>query len=167
MIFDLKGRRALTPRGALSALILIALLAFAGCGGDDDDGSTATSGGEASITKPQFIAKATRLCNRAKAKMATEFVSFIQKNGTDPKARQEAVETILIPHLRTQIEELGALPVPAGDEEEISNFLSTLEEVTDKIEDEKISGNVELGEALIPAGRIAERYGMNDCAYGF
>ncbi len=134
---------------------VIACLALAGCGGgsgsDDSGGGGGNSGGADSSdsqeiaetpppTKSTFIKQADAICSKGKREVESELGSYLEKEGikeigesgespSETKAHEvEVIETIGIPALDRQLDELKALAAPSGDEAKVNAYLSAVED---------------------------------------
>jgi 2,4-dienoyl-CoA reductase-like NADH-dependent reductase (Old Yellow Enzyme family) len=93
-----------------ACLVIVAGLAFSGCGGGGDGG-----GETQPITKPQFIAKAKAICAEAKQDTAQLSADFPGKGATPSQAQQFFKQ--VAPFSEQAADEIAALPAPAGDEQ--------------------------------------------------
>lgn len=143
----------------IAGVFLVALV-LAGCGGDDDSN-------EASISKAQFIKKADQVCKEANKRMEAAFVAFLEGNRDITRPDGPAVEglvgKILVPSIKREISELEALGTPDGDEDEIDEILTALEEGVETAEDNPkvVTGSADTVFGI--ASRLAEEYGLKIC----
>ena len=124
-----------TPGSSRFAALAVAALAlgFAGCGGDSED-STATdaSGG----TREEFIASADAICTQTAEEIAAETaMRFPQGAAANERQLEQLFAEVTIPAIAEQYEEIGALPVPEGDEEEVDALLSAAEDAVAEAEE--------------------------------
>jgi hypothetical protein len=144
----------------IAGVFLVALV-LAGCGGGDDDSS------EASISKQQFMKKADQICKEANKRMEVAFVDFLEKNRDIARpsgpAFEKLVGTIMVPSIKREIEELEALGAPDGDEDEVDEILTALEEGVETAEDNPkvVTGSADTVFGI--ASRLAEEYGLKVC----
>lgn len=96
----------------------IAISVLVGCGG----GSSTTSSAE--ITKAEFINQADAICRESNAAIESEAQRLFGA-GAKPSKQDEAafVTDTLVPSIEEDNDRIRALPLPSGDEEEISEFL--------------------------------------------
>lgn len=142
--------------GALAAAFL------AGCGGDDDGSATAES-----LTKAQFVKQADGICAKYNRKGERQFQKVVETLNLDqgePKrdVAAKGVAAVAIPILEEQIEELRALPVPEGEEQEIELIIERQEQSLEKVEDEplfRVSGN-----PYEELNKPAADYGLVECS---
>jgi hypothetical protein len=142
----------------------LALLA-AGCGGGGD-GTTST----ASLTKAEFIKKADEICESAEEKIEREFESFAkehnlsEKQPPSSKESAEAAETILLPNIEGQIEDIRALGAPSGEEQEVEELLTAVEAGVEKGKQDPVAFiEEEGGDPLNKADKMAREYGLKVC----
>lgn len=142
---------------------VVALVAVAGCGSDDDNGGEET---QATLTKVEFIEQGDAICTKAEEGSETEAEEFAEENGFDlEKATneelEEAIAAVLVPALNQQAEEIDALGAPEGDEEQVEAIVVALEEGTAEVEDDP--GLVLDGAPLKEASQLASDYGFEVC----
>jgi hypothetical protein len=104
---------------------LAALLLFAGCGG----GSGPTT---PALTKQQFIRRAHAICYHLSKKQVRKTEAFYAArhlNAAEPdlRAQERNIAAVVLPIVEEKIEELGALPVPEGDEAKVRAILKAME----------------------------------------
>lgn len=142
--------------GALGAVL------FAGCGGDDDGSGTVES-----LTKAQFVKQADAICakyNRKGERQVQKVVkSFnLDQGEPDKDVATKAIAAVAIPILEEQTEELRALPVPDGEEQEVGLIIERQEQSLEKVEDEplfRVSGN-----PYEELNKPAADYGLVECS---
>lgn len=144
----------------VGAVVVAAIVA--GCGGSDDSTS--------SLTKAQFIATADAICKKGNAEIESGFEAFAKKNdigeNEEPsKAQQEELsETLLVPKVKNQAEEIRDLEAPSGDEGEISAMLDSLDEGVEAIEaDPQAPFDSSQPNPFGPANKMAKEYGLEVC----
>jgi hypothetical protein len=155
-------------------------LAVAGCGGgsDEADGKDAASTGStdaAAPSKAEFIRQVDAICTRGKKQVETEFASYLKKNkikeigekGESPADAESheiaVIETIAIPELQEQIEELKALQPPSDDEDEVEAFLDATEEGLSKGEEEPQALFSTTKKLFAKSDKLAQSYGFKVC----
>jgi hypothetical protein len=154
---------------ALAALALAIVLAGAGCGGGSGDGdATAESVAAGSLSKAEFIEKGDEICTKAGEQSQSEFADFVKENNiTAKKGPSEAQfgevgETILIPLLQQQLDELRALGAPKGDEAEIKALLEAIEASLEEVEKEPAVAS-SLETLLAAPDKLSQEYGFKVC----
>jgi len=132
--------------------------AVAGCGGDDDSGSTA-----AAPTKAQFVKEADAIC----AKGNEEISAQIKESGIDgePSEAQliEVVEEIVIPETAKQGEQISELTPPEGDEETVEEITTALAEGVAEAEEDPAAVTAGGDGPFTEATDLAKAYGLTVC----
>ncbi len=156
------SKRALTA--ALAAVTLAA--AVAGCGGGGEDPSP---------TKAQFIKQADAVCSSGRKQVETEFASYLKKNdikeigesgesADETKAHElEVIETIAIPALREQTQELKDLGTPKSDGAEAEAFVDATEEEIDEVEDDPLTLFSSSEKVFAKSDKLASSFGFKVC----
>jgi hypothetical protein len=167
----------LTRITALLALALAAGLIAAGCGDDDDEtttaattttetgatGATGAATGEP-LSQDEFITQADQICadgDKEIDQQAQE--TFGQGEPSDQEVEQFASETV-VPNIQRQIDGIGALTPPEGDEDEVSAILDAAQEALDEIEQDPSS--LQSGNPFKQANQLAQDYGLTECGDG-
>jgi len=120
---------------AVAAAVLAALIAGCGGGGDTTD-ETVT------LTKTEFIKQGDTICKEGNEEIEEGFEKFAEENnlpeGKEPDQEQsvEIVETVILPSIHQQGEEIRDLGAPEGDEEQVDEILTSLEDAVAEGEDE-------------------------------
>jgi hypothetical protein len=146
---------------AVGALALVAV----GCGSSDD---STTDSGEA-LTKAEFIKQGNAICKEGNAEIESGFEEFSEENdlaeNKEPTEAEltEASETILIPAVSKQLEELRALGTPEGDEGEVDELLTNAEEVLEEGEEDPASLANEDSGGFADVNKEARAYGLTVC----
>jgi hypothetical protein len=137
--FKLSKRFIATIVGALALAALAA-----GCGGgggsEGSDSTAADSGGSdtngaPALTKAEFIKQGDEICTKNVAKFAKAVTEFMNDNGIDPNAgpsqeqEEELLSEVVLPQFREEAEELDALGPPKGEEQEVEEIISGVEEI--------------------------------------
>jgi hypothetical protein len=115
---------------ALAALALTA----AGCGDSDDTTGGSSDGGEAT-TRADFIAAADEICSSTAADINAEISARFPDGQAQEEELAEVVTEVTLPALESQYEQIGALPVPEGDEEAVDEFLAAADEAIAETEE--------------------------------
>lgn len=145
----------------LAGVLAIAMI-VAGCGSSSDDTT-------ASLTKAEFIAQADAICKKGNGEIESEFESFAKENdikeNEEPSKAQgaELVETVLVPNVENQSEEIRDLGAPSADEEEITAMLDALDEGVEEAEAEPETVFTSKTDPFGPANKIAKEYGLEVC----
>ena len=139
--------------------VLAAAMIGAGCGGSDDP----------EITKAEFIKEVDAVCAKGNKQIETKFIDYVQstgfKVGQQPSEKQleELLETLLIPTVEQETEEIEDLGMPKGDEQEVEALLAAIEEGREKAEEDPKSVILETGVAFAKADELAKKYGLKVC----
>ena len=147
----------------LIALAAAALaLALAACGGDSEE--TSTPGGD--DARAEFIAAADAICAETGEEINAETLElFPQGAAANEKQLEKLFAEVTIPALARQYEEIAALPVPEGDEEEVDAILTAADEAIAEAEEDPASLLVLQG-AETPfseVNRLSTDYGLEVC----
>jgi hypothetical protein len=141
----------------IAAVAAVALVA-AGCGSDDS-----TTDSTASLTKAEFLKQGNAICDAGNKEINAGFNEFLPKGKEPSKAElDEAMETVLIPSIAKQIEEIRALGAPEGEEEAVEDFLVGAEEELEKGEEEPASLATEA--SFSKTSQEAKAIGLTSCA---
>jgi hypothetical protein len=121
--------------GLLAALVAIAAI-VAGCGSSSDTTETT-----ASISKAEFLKQGNAICKAGNQEINEGFEKFSKENGLNHKKPTEAQfeelsETVLIPSVSSQIEEVRNLGAPEGEEGEVDEFLTNAEAALEEVEED-------------------------------
>jgi hypothetical protein len=144
----------------LAALVAVALIA-AGCGSSDDSTTDST----ASLTKAEFVKQGNAICDAGNKEINAGFEEFLPKGKQPSKAElDEAIETVLIPSVTRQVEEVRALGAPEGEEEAVEDFLVGAEEELEKGEEEPAS--LATDASFNKTNQEAKAIGLTSCAEG-
>jgi hypothetical protein len=120
----------------------------AGCGGSEDDG----------LTKAEFVKKANAICKAATKKA---LVKVGRVTGSGQAASEDNIEIMLAPY-REEVDGIGALDVPSGDEDEVAAIVEPIEKAVVVVE--KDVKNLEQANILLAkSGDLADKYGMEAC----
>jgi hypothetical protein len=157
---------------ALLAGGLLFALPAVGCGGSSDGSSTGDVTAS-SLSKAEFIDQADAACTKRLEEARGEFLAYGEKvvNGNESGAEKEAhiatvAETIVVPELRREVEDIRALGTPKGDKSEIEAILVAIEAGTGKALANPQKAIEESAGLLEPAGRLAAAYGLKVCGTG-
>ena len=145
----------------IGAVMIIALIA-AGCGDSDDDDTTT-----ASLTKAEFLKQGNAICSAGNREIEADFEAFAKENNLENKAPSDAqfeeiAESTLIPSVSKQVEELRALGVPSGEEDQVDTLLDNAEEAVEELEEDpgSLSGNED---PFADVNQEARAYGLTAC----
>jgi len=156
----------LTVSGAVPiAVLLLAGLFVAGCGSS----STTTTATTATITKAEFVAKGNAICAAGNKAQQAGINAFFKKHGLKEnqqptKAQQaEAVNTVLVPGIQSQINAVKNIGAPSGEEQQVNSALEASQQDLNKVK-----ANPELAfakeSAFADAGKQLHALGLTKCA---
>jgi hypothetical protein len=149
--------------GALAGLVVLALV-VAGCGSSSDDTSST-----ASLSKAEFVKQGNAICTKGNEQIESEFEEFskernLSETKAPPKAvQEEGAEEILIPAINQQVEEIKALGTPEGDEAEVEEIFTTVEEAIEEGEEDPTSLFGSGPGKFKEANKLAREYGLTVC----
>lgn len=167
--------RTSTPLAPL--LALVAALVAVGCGG----------GGEATLSKTDFIKRADAICEKADSAEIGEFFAYarahpkllkrlheLTSSDQPPRgvvAREKAYGAIAPPSILKEAEEIEALKPPSGDEAAIERFLAGIRQAVKEAEGDpsKLDNHLPNGAGANPdyafgeVNQLATEYGFKQC----
>jgi hypothetical protein len=154
---------------ALLAIGMAIALAAAvvGCGGGDDtSGSSSGDSSAAGLTKAEFIKQADKICGDASDASEGEAEEYAEENDfnlekASEEQLEEAIAAVLVPNLNQQAEDISALGAPEGEEEQVEEILTALEDAAAEIDDDP--GAAFEGDPLGEATKLAKAYGLKVC----
>ena len=150
------GTRLIAMTAGVVAIAVIA----AGCGSSSNDTTSA-------LTKAEFISQGDAICEKGNKEIETGFEAFLKENGIkgEPSKAQgvELSETVLIPSVKSQSEELRDLGAPSGEEGEISAMLDALDEGVEEAEEDPEALLASESDPFGPANKMATEYGLKVC----
>jgi len=143
---------------------------------DGDSGEEATE----PLDKTEFIKQAEQICLQETEGAISGIVPYIERlKKQDPNTDQEigelrgkAVVAVMVPSFESQIDQIRALGIPEGDEQEVEAILATMQRSADALRKDPPSANgiakagVELRQKFAPLDKIGREYGFKRCAYG-
>ncbi len=139
----------------VTAVAAISMLAFAGagCGGGGGDDTTSAP------TKAEFIKQADAVCADVNAEVESGFKAL----GDSPSDEQveKFVNEVSIPQIQHQIDEIGAMTPPAGDEDQVNAILDGWGEAN------KASEDIHAGtDPFADVDKLSTAYGFKECNHG-
>jgi len=148
-----------------AAFAVLALVA--GCGGGSD--STGTETTTSSLTKSEFLKQGNAICARGNTEIEDGFEEFGKEHNFSKKHEptqaelEEAAETVLIPSIRQELDDIRALGAPQGEEAEIEAILAAAEKALKKGEEDP-GAMIEEGEGpFAEANKLAREFGLVKC----
>ena len=154
------------------ALAIVALVAGCGGGSDSGDSSAAdTSSPEKStgpaLTKAEFIKQGDEICKKTAEELNEGIASYTSENGLDEsepseEQQEELVSEVILPAFRAEGEELGALGPPTGDEEDVEEIVTGIEDAVTDAEGD-LSSAITGDSPLEDANAKAREFGFEVC----
>jgi hypothetical protein len=157
------GQLSKGPVVSIFGLLAIAMIA-AGCGGGDDSTSTT-----AALTKAQFLKQGNQICAEGNKEIDAGFEEFaeesnLKKNQEPTQAQKEEIaETILLPSVTRQVEGVGDLGAPSGEEEQVEEIIDAAEEAIEEGEEDPAALVSEGEGSFAKANKLAGEYGLTAC----
>ncbi|HEY5051839.1 MAG TPA: hypothetical protein VII45_00345 [Solirubrobacterales bacterium] len=149
----------------LAGVLTIALI-VAGCGSSSDSSTDST----ASLTKAEFVKQGNAICAAGNKQIETGIESFAKQNhlseSKPPTEAQaaEIAETVLVPSVSGQLEEIEALGVPRGEEDQVDAIFAAVEGAIEKAEEDPSVLLSEKGaSAFTKANQLSREYGLTVC----
>jgi phage-related protein len=147
--------------------LFVAASVLGGCGGGDGDTSStiaSSDGGQVavvttSMTKPQYAAKAQRVCVDEISKIATTVQRAIVANS------KLEVEEIL-PELESMYDRLVELGAPQANEQQARQFLGALRADIDEAQQSAFASTNDLARDFRQSGTLAQKAGIEACRLG-
>ena len=147
-------------------IAVVLALAAAGCGEKDESAALSTT--TTALTKAQFLRDANKICKTEGDKLdraSKQFFADVPRNKEAAPAELEKFgEKTVYPAIQTTIDRITALGAPAGDEDEVDQYLAALQAGLDRLKQDP----EQLAEGGSPpafedADRLASDYGLDDC----
>lgn len=140
--------------------LLVAALGFGlfGCGG----------GGGDSLTKAEFVRRGNDICRAAEIQRGRALEAKAKSFGVKPgglatPAQQAQIILFALDSYERMTEELGDLPTPDGDEEEIDGMVAAMEETAEKVRADPGTATHSQIQFKAAAEKL-EKYGLDLCA---
>jgi hypothetical protein len=148
-------------------LLIVAMLLGVGmgaCGGSDSNAESSSP----PLTKAQFVQQANAICLENTGDILGPIEQYMSSHAGSGESKAEltadAVREALLPKFQKQIDEIGALGFPTGDEREIEDFLESMQQAVDSLNSQqKLDLFTDLDEAFTSAKTRAEAYGLTEC----
>ena len=148
--------------GACSAALVIAL-AVAGCGSSDDDSSSDESS-TTEISKTDFVTQANEICKSSNTAIDSA-ANKVFGNGQPTQAETEDfITTTVVPQVETQLSAIRELGVPEGDEDQVNAMLDAAESANEEVKADPISATTTNTDPFKEANKLADEYGLTECA---
>jgi outer membrane murein-binding lipoprotein Lpp len=154
--------KMLLPTAASAALLLLS-----GCGGSASVDTVSTTIPTSSIAKAEFLQRANAICRRGASRLLEEVTDYQTKHIDELSVKliPATMRVVIRPELEDEIEQIQALGAPRGGARAIERFFSTLLDELNEIIGEEATTFSQAEGMLIPAGKIARGYGLDQCRY--
>ncbi len=155
--------------GALAIVVLVA-----GCGGGSDSGDSSaadTSSPEKStgpaLSKAEFIKQGDEICTKTSEELNEGIESYTSENGLDEgepseEQQEELVSAVILPVFQSEAEQLGALGPPAGEEADVEEIVTGIEDAVSDAEGD-LSSAITGDSPLEDANAKAREFGFKVC----
>lgn len=144
-------------RATGAALLAVAGLAGAACGGGDGDG----------VSKADYLAEAKEVCRQGKetlTKASNEvFAKLPPGQKLSPGEIEDFVRKTVVPTIRDQVRQLRALEAPDGEKAHVEEIYSALEKGIDEME-QSPAKLTDGSNVFAAADTLAQKYGISVCA---
>jgi hypothetical protein len=156
---------------ALSAAAAAALIA-AGCGGGNQDANTTRAASSragqqlttSDLAEDEWIRQADRICRKGDTTIGRAGEDlFGPDRQPSPAQLRRFVKDVAIPGVENELDQIRELGAPARDDDEIQAILNAAREELDKLKaNPRLFASKQ--RAFPKSGRLAQRYGLRDCA---
>jgi hypothetical protein len=152
-----------SARFALAAIAAGGLIA-AGCGDDDGD-TTASGAGGVTVPKQEWLADADRICAEAQRETQEAVAQEGITQTSPPDEAQAFTQDFALPTQQRVVDDIRALGLPEGAEEQATAMLDEVQAAIDRVEGDqalesdfiKSEGEFERADAL------AQEIGLEEC----
>jgi hypothetical protein len=154
-------------------------LVVAGCGNSDDgDGNGSVSGSEtnsqanvsvttSSLTKAQFVEKATRVCEDERQTIPTRSEAYQRtapKDQSATEAYEGGVRAVLLPTFQAEVDGITDLGAPKGEEKRVEAILTARQQAIDEVEELKSIKSIDdVTGHFAEANELMRKYGLTNC----
>ena len=139
-------------------------LPFGACG-DDEEGGNLASNDDTVIVKADFIQAANAACEQRGEEMTARAQQLLKQYGgqpNSPKARRALIEKAIAPGFEAEIRDLRALEPPPGEEEEVEEVITVLEEMVARTREDLSEGR---DYPYRKTENVAAAYGLPACGH--
>jgi len=147
----------------LAGVMAIALIVV-GCGSSDEEATAKP------IAKAAFLKRADSICAETYKRVQNGYeATFKNPSGGEPLSDLKEIEAyadgVLIPAKEEEVEELRALGVPPGDEDQVEGILAAYEVGIERAEESPRDAVVSSAGVFVKATELAQDYGLELCRY--
>jgi hypothetical protein len=142
-------------RFVLSIVLFLAVLAGCGGGGSSD-----------APTKAAFIKQADAICKQADDEQTKALEEAAEKGSLEKMSSAEQLDLAVelgLPPIQKEVDELGELTPPSGDESKVEAFVDSIEAATKKAEADPSLLSAGTG-PYGKADQLGKSYGFKACA---
>ena len=137
-------------------MALVALFAFAGCGGGDDT---------TQLTKAEFTKQANAGCkehSKERDELFKKVTSELDASEVTRADQENLIDEVLLPPFEKDIENLKSLGAPAGDEQQVEEIIKAMEDAIKNVEEKPLVA-LRTNSQFAEARAAAVKYGLDDC----
>jgi hypothetical protein len=163
-----------TGRTAILFALLAATAALAtGCGGDDDEETTApetvATGAAGELTADQWVSQADAICTQGDRAQDVAIRDFFDEEGIPQDQRpssaqiQQLTSEVIIPNIESQIDGVAELPRPEEEADLIDQFIDQANQDLDRLKADPslIEGS---DDPFAETSELADQLGLKECA---
>lgn len=161
----------MTPRlTILPAIAIAAALFAAGCGGGDDEdggGSAEVTVTTSSLSKAQFVKKATEICSDERQTIPERTAAYEKSSGkvSGADAYAKGVKKVLLPLFQSEVTKISKLGAPSGEKDSIEAMLTAQQEGIDEVEDlPRFQSSDDVAAQFTEATKLLRAYDLTVCA---
>ncbi len=159
----------------VAVAIAVCVLVAAGCGGGGSDSGSSDETSASAPSKAEFVKSADAICTEGRAEVQSEFTVYLAKNGikelgepgeSEAETKKHAIalmETVGIPALKQQIDELKALEAPSDLKAKAAQFIADGEEAIKKGEGEPLLLFTSEDKLFAKSDKVAKELGFQVC----
>lgn len=142
--------------GCALTVVLLAVGAGAGCGGDDEE----------PLSKAEYIKQGDAICKKANAELEKQANEMFPGLGQGEQPSEEQLKTFVedafSANAEQRLEDLRDLPAPEGDEDTLNRIYDGFDEAVAKVEDNP-GILLREGDPFRGPSQRAENYGFKEC----
>jgi hypothetical protein len=142
---------------AAAAVLAIGAFAAAGCGGSDDNDSSALKTSD--LSKSEWIAQADRICAESDKGIEQQAGQFFKGRPT-PETEAQFVQQAVVPGIESANDQIRELGAPEGDEDQVQAMLDAADQGLAKVKADPSA--LEHG-ALEEGSALSKQYGLKVC----
>jgi hypothetical protein len=153
---------------ALIGAVMAFAAIVAGCGSS----SSSTTESTATLSKAEFVKQGNAICEAGNKEINAGFEEFAKekefskKNQPTKAEIEEGAEEVVVPSVRSQIEQIKELGAPEGEEEKVEAFLENAEAQLEKGEENASLLAEESAHLFASVNEEGKALGLTACAEG-